>query len=55
MIVACSGIARPVRKSQLAERMNQRRPSRMIAYDAMNDTRTAGITAPSVTIALFTK
>ena len=37
MIVACSGMASPIRNSQLTPRRNQRRPSRMIAYAAMND------------------
>jgi hypothetical protein len=55
MIVAWSGMARPIRNSQFTERRNLPRLPRMIAYAAMNDTATAGTTAPTVTMRLFTK
>ena len=56
MMVACSGMARPIRNSALIARRNRLLcPARMIAYAAVNEMSTAGTTAPSVTITLLMK
>ncbi|MFD0658803.1 hypothetical protein [Thermocatellispora tengchongensis] len=55
MIVAWSGIARPMRNSEFVRRRNLPEPPRTIAKAAMKEKTTAGATAPTVTMTLFTK
>ena len=55
MIVACSGIARPIRNSALTRSGTTAAGPRTIANAAMNETSTAGTTAPTVTMTLLTK
>ena len=55
MTVACRGMARPMRKSPFTARRNRNCQPRTMAYAAMNENVTAGITAPAVTTALLTK
>jgi hypothetical protein len=55
MIVACSGIARPIRKSPFTPARKRPPAPRTIAYAAMNEIATAGRMVPAVTITLFRK
>ena len=55
MMAAWSGIASPMMNSQLTDRRNHRPPARTMAYPAMNETSTAGTTAPTVTMTLLAK
>ncbi len=55
MITACSGIARPIRNMLFVQRSQRLPMPRMIAYAAMNEMITAGITAPAVTMTLLRK
>ena len=55
MITACSGIARPIRNMLFVSRSQRLPMPRTIAYAAMNEMRTAGTTAPTVTMTLLRK
>jgi hypothetical protein len=55
MITAWSGIARPIRNSQLVQRRKRPEPPRTMANAAMKEISTAGRIVPSVTTTLLTK